>query len=119
MVELFVAGVPPGLEIDLSLWRNKPEIAIDCFDNGTPDYVFNIKNCLLHVPVGKLSSEVFSKYELSLQKKNATLRIKRWMVKVQPFSAGSTLLKLKILFGSAEVPSRVFVGKIYILSRCF
>ena len=88
MVELFVAGVPPGLEIDLSLWRNKPEIAIDCFDSGTPDYVFNIKNCLLHVPVGKLSSEVFSKYELSLQKKNATLRIKRWMVKVQPITAG-------------------------------
>ena len=64
------------------------EIAIDSYDTGNPDYVFNIKNALLHVPIGRLSSDVFSKYELNLQRKAATLRIKRWMVKVQPITAG-------------------------------
>ena len=88
IVVLFVAGVPPGISITLNLYRNKPEIAIDVFDGSTPDYVFNIKNALLHVPIGKLSSEVFTKYELSLQKKAATLRIRRWMVKVQPITKG-------------------------------
>ena len=88
MVGPFLAGVPPGVEIDLSLFRNKKEIAIDSYDTGTPDYVFNIKNALLHVPIGRLSSDVFSKYELNLQRKAATLRIKRWMVKVQPITAG-------------------------------
>ena len=73
MVAPYEAGIPPGIAIDLNLFRNKPEIAIDSYDAGTPDYVFNIKNALLHCPIGHLSSEVFSKYELSLQKKAATL----------------------------------------------
>ena len=74
------AGVPPGIAIDLTLYRNKPEIAIDSYD-PSPKYVFKIKSAYLHCPIGKLSSEVFSKYEMNLQKKAATLRIKRWMVK--------------------------------------
>ena len=44
MVGLSIARVSPGLAIDLNLWRNRPEIAIDCFDSGTLDYVFNIKS---------------------------------------------------------------------------
>ena len=114
------AGVPPGVSIDLSLYRNKPEIAIDSYDtNGTPDYIFKIKNALLHCPIGRLSSDVFSKYELSLQKKAATLRIKRWMVKVEPITANTSLFETNILFGSSEIPSRVFVGKIHNLCRHF
>ena len=74
------AGVPPGIAIDLTLYRNKPQIAIDSFDSS-PNYVFKVKSAYLHCPIGRLSSEVFSKYEMNLQKKAATLRIKRWMVK--------------------------------------
>lgn len=46
------------------------------------------------VPLGQLSSEVFSKYELSLQKTAATMRIKRWMVKVEPITSGTTLFEV-------------------------
>ena len=107
-----------GVAIDLSLFWNKSEIAIDSYDAGA-DYIFNIKSALLHCPIGRLSSEVFSKYELSLQRKAATLRIKRWMVKVQPITAGTTLFETNFLFGSSEMPSRVFVGNIHIPCRHF
>ena len=104
-----------GIGVDISLYRNKPEIAIDQFDSTSVDYVVNIKSALLHCPIGKLSSEVFMKYEMNLQKQVATLRLKRWMVKVQPITKGTTLFETNILFGTPEVPSRLFVGKVHIL----
>ena len=59
-----------GVTIDISLHRNRPEIAIDSYDaSGTPDYIFKIKSAMLHCPIGRLSSEVFTKYELALQKR--------------------------------------------------
>ena len=41
------------------------------------------------------------------------------MVKVEPITAGTSLFETNILFGSSEVPSRVFVGKIHILCKQF
>ena len=104
-----------GIGVDISLYRNKPEIAIDQFDSTSVDYVVNIKSALLHCQIGKLSSEVFMKYEMNLQKQVATLRLKRWMVKVQPITKGTTIFETNILFGTPEVPSRLFVGKVHIL----
>ena len=115
---IFILGnvILLGVTIDISLHRNRPEIAIDSYDaSGTPDYIFKIKSAMLHCPIGRLSSEVFTKYELSLQKQAATLRLKRWMVKVMPITNGTTLFETNILFGTSEIPTRFFVGKICIL----
>ena len=48
------AGVPPGVAIEFNLFRNKPNIAIDCFDSGnSTDYKFIIKSAYLHCPIGR------------------------------------------------------------------
>ena len=45
--------------------------------------------------VGQLSTDAFNQYEMKLQKENATLRIKRWVVKVQPITKSTSLFESK------------------------
>ena len=67
------------------------------------------------VPLGQLSSEVFSKYELSLQKTAATMRIKRWMVKVEPITSGTTLFEVAF---NKYVDIIFFFINTYLQSQC-
>ena len=77
-------------------------VIIECpypsFDTS-PKYQFKITGASLHCPIGHLSSDLFEKYEMQLQKRNAVLRLRRWIVKVQPVTKGTTLFETNILFG--------------------
>ena len=45
--------------------------------------------------VGQLSTDAFDQYEIKSQKENATLRIKRWAVQVQPITKLLSLFEFK------------------------
>ena len=54
-----MAGVPPGIEIKLELWRNKDEVMVDCLD-ADPDAKIIIVEAHLHVPIGTLDMSLFN-----------------------------------------------------------
>ena len=99
-------------KVSLFLWTQDPKIAIQSFD-ASPDYIFRIVKATLHVPgrfyfqkeylsqiyfklnfcfclVGQMTNEAFSQYEIQLQKRNAKIRLRRWLVKVQNIVASTT-----------------------------
>ena len=43
--------------------------------------------------VGQLSTDAFNQYEMKLQKENATIRIKCWVVQVQPITKSLSLFE--------------------------
>ena len=81
----------------LFYWSKKSKLPLNSYwmsylsFDSTPNYKFKITGASLHVPIGHLSSDLFQKYEMQLQKKNATLRLRRsgaqlaW-VKLVPWS---------------------------------
>ena len=66
-------GIPPGVKVQLKLYRNLNKIAIDSYDSN-PDYKFVIRQAHLHVPVAIMTSSIFSEYEEKLKKSVAKLR---------------------------------------------
>ena len=85
----FIFRVPPGISVSILLYGQDPKIAVQSFD-ANPDISLKITKATLHVPVGVLSSNAYSKYEMELQSRNAKLRLRRWIVKVQNIVASTT-----------------------------
>ena len=54
-----MAGVPPGIEVKLELWRNKDEVMLDS-KSANPDAKIVIVEAHLHVPIGTLDMSLFN-----------------------------------------------------------
>eukprot|EP00093_Oithona_nana_P001986 01986.XXX_29950_29107_1 [CDS] Oithona nana genome sequencing. len=78
-------GIPPGVEVRITLTKNKDSVAIHTFDTSTSsstvDYKLKITRAHLHVEVAQMTTEIFNDYEAKLARSVATLRFRRWVTR--------------------------------------
>lgn len=102
-------GLPPGVEVRLSLTMNSDNFIIESFDDS-PKYKVQLTKCHLHVPIATLSGQVFEHYLKTIEKTPVNLHYKRLTVSSMGIPKQTVNFSTDQLFPRLDSPTRLFLA---------